>query len=175
MYVHGINHVHTRLELFLTFMWVFQHAHIVNIKTVANLSNNKDVFMCILCFHPRAGYLQHYETLLKELNEHPASDPVSPDQYEVERAALSDRNLNVPCESGIRYPSMLVMLHHWQTQSKISVIFCLVHVHTVLWCVCTCAYQVHTSMSMSSVNSAVLIMSNFYKVLILSNFFLIFV
>ncbi len=25
-----------------------QHAHIENIKTVANLTNNKDVFMCIL-------------------------------------------------------------------------------------------------------------------------------
>ena len=97
MYVHGMNHVHTRLYLFLTFMWVFQHAHIENIKTVANLSNNKDVFMCILRFHARAGYLQHYETLLKELNVHPASDPVPPDQYEVERAALSDSNLNVPC------------------------------------------------------------------------------
>ena len=35
-----------------------QHAHIENIKTVANLTNNKDVFMCILRFHARAGYLQ---------------------------------------------------------------------------------------------------------------------
>ncbi len=63
--------------------------------------------MCILRFHARAGYLQHYETLLKEIHAHPATDPVPPDQYEVERVALSDRNLNVPCESGIRYPSML--------------------------------------------------------------------
>ena len=113
-------------------MRIFQHAHIENIKTVANLSNNKDVFMCILRFHARAGYLQHYETLLKELNAHPASDPVPPDQYEVERVALSDRNLNVPCESGIRYPSMLVMFNRRQTQSKISVMFCLIHVHTEL-------------------------------------------
>jgi hypothetical protein len=59
-------------------------------KTVANLSNNTDVFMCILRFHARAGYFQHYETLLKELNAHPASDPVPPDQYEVECASLSD-------------------------------------------------------------------------------------
>ncbi len=113
-------------------MGVFQHAHIENIKTVANLSNNKDVFMCILRFHARAGYLQHYETLLKELNTHPATDPVPPDQYEVERVALSDRNLNVPCESGIRYPSLLVMLNRWQTQSKMSVMFCVIHVHTQL-------------------------------------------
>ena len=49
--------------------WPLQHAHIENIKSVANLSNNKDVFMCILRFHARAGYLQHYEALLKELND----------------------------------------------------------------------------------------------------------
>jgi hypothetical protein len=62
-------------------MRVFQHAHMENIKTVANLTNlnNKDVFMCILRFHAHAGYLQHYETLLKELNAHPVSDPVPPD------------------------------------------------------------------------------------------------
>jgi hypothetical protein len=120
-------------------MSVFQHAHIENIKTVANLSNNKDVFMCILRFHARAGYLQHYETLLKELNTHPATDPVPPDQYEVERVALSDRNLNVPCESGIRYPSMLAMLNRRQQQSKMSVMFCLIHVHTQLYIVCTCS------------------------------------
>ena len=79
-------HVYTYLYWYSAWMLVSQHAHIENIKTVANLTNNKDVFMCILRFHARAGYLQHYETLLKELNEHPASDPVPPDQYEVESA-----------------------------------------------------------------------------------------
>jgi hypothetical protein len=95
--------------------------------------------MCILCFHACAGNLQHYKTLFKELNVHPASpfprsrmpasiekslklvvclhpasDPVPPDQYEVECASLSDCNLNVSCKSGICYlsKSMLVMLHH---------------------------------------------------------------
>ena len=76
--------------------------------------------MCILRFHASAGYLQHYETLLKELNEHPASDSVPADQYEVECASLADRNLNVPCESGIRFPSYMVMLLRRSTQSKIS-------------------------------------------------------
>ena len=79
--------------------------------------------MCILRFHACAGYLQHYETLLKELNAHPGSDPVPPDQYEVECAALSDRNLNVPCESGIHFPSYMVMHLRQNTQSRISVLF----------------------------------------------------
>ena len=65
--------------------------------------------MCIIGFHARAGYLQTYETLLKEINSHPGSEEVPPDQYEVESAALADRNLNVPCESGIRYPSLIAM------------------------------------------------------------------
>jgi hypothetical protein len=48
--------------------WPLQHAHIDNIKSVANLWNIKDVFVCILCFHALAGYLQHFVALLKELN-----------------------------------------------------------------------------------------------------------
>ncbi len=75
-----------------------QHAHIEDIKTLVKLTNNKDVFMCIICFHARAGYLQTCENLLKEINDHPGSEEVPPDQYVVECAALTDRNLNVPCE-----------------------------------------------------------------------------
>jgi hypothetical protein len=62
---------------------IFQHAHIENTKTVANLTNNKDVFLCIIRFHARAGYPQTYETLLKEINAHPTSEEVPPDQYAV--------------------------------------------------------------------------------------------
>ena len=39
--------------LILDVDWPLQHAHIENIRSVANLSNNKDVFMCILRFHAR--------------------------------------------------------------------------------------------------------------------------
>ena len=70
---------------------------------LANLTNNKDIFMCIIRFHARAGYIQHYETLLKEINSHPGSEKVPPDRYEVETAALADRSFNVLCESGIRH------------------------------------------------------------------------
>ena len=60
--------------------WPLQHAHIENIKSVANLSNNKDVSMSILCFHARAGYLQHYEALLKELNNQVPDDAAPQDE-----------------------------------------------------------------------------------------------
>ncbi len=72
--------------------------------------------MCILRFHARAGYLQTYETLLKQLSSHQGSDKDQHelDQYSVECVALADRNFNVPCESGIRYPSLIAMLNHRQ-------------------------------------------------------------
>ena len=100
---------------------LYQHAHIENLKTVANLTNNKDIFMCIIRFHARAGYLQQYETLLKEINSHPGSEEVPPDQYEVETVALADRNLNVPCESGIHYPSLVAMLNREEKRWRPSV------------------------------------------------------
>ncbi len=104
--------VHTRYILSTYWVQKFrQHAHITNIKTVANLTNNKDVFMCILCFHARAGYLQTYETLLKEINEHPGSAPVEEDQYQIESVALAGSNFNVAWETGIRYSSLVAMLN----------------------------------------------------------------
>ncbi len=60
--------------------------------------------MYILRFHARhdAGYLQTYETLLKELQSHQGPDgrqhdAAPADQYDVECIALADRNLNVLC------------------------------------------------------------------------------
>ena len=83
--------------------------------------------MCIIRFHARAGYLQHYETLLKEINSHAGSEEVPPDQYEVETVALADRNLNVLCESGIRYPSLVAMLNReemlWRPSVRTIVLY----------------------------------------------------
>ena len=68
-----VNHlryilVYTSIYWYVPLLTCFQqHAHIENIKTVANLTNNKDVFMCILQYHARVGYLQTYEALLKEI------------------------------------------------------------------------------------------------------------
>jgi hypothetical protein len=79
--------------------------------------------LCILCFHARAGYLQHYETLLKEVQLHPApeADQQEPvDQYDVELCTLADSNHNVPCESGIRYPSLVAMQNRPLMTSHIS-------------------------------------------------------
>ena len=111
---------------------------------MANLTNNKDVFLCILRFHARAGYLQTYETLLKEINAHPGSEEVPSDQYTVESVVLADRNFNVPCESGIRYPSLVAMLNRremtWQMTVWFTAIFSYIPVGTLLYGVYTFMY-----------------------------------
>ena len=95
-----------------------EHAHIDLIKAVAGCTNNKDVFLCILRFHARRAYLQHFQTLLRELegSEEPSTEAPSEqaskattDSYEQECSLLHDRNFNVARETGIRYPSYEVM------------------------------------------------------------------
>jgi hypothetical protein len=41
-----------------------EHAHIDIVKSVAHLTNNKDVFLWILRYHCRSGLLQQYKQLL---------------------------------------------------------------------------------------------------------------
>ena len=94
----------------------------------------KHVLDCNSFFHARAGYLQHYEALLKELEEHVPEDvvpqAVPDDQYAVECVALADRNHNLPSETGLRYPSLLVMNNRHLTTQRLSVICPFIGVHT---------------------------------------------
>jgi hypothetical protein len=94
--------------------------------------------MCILRFHARAGYLQTYETLLDQLKSHPDSDQVPQDQYDVETHALADRNFNVPCESGIRYPSLVAMLNRREMMWRPTVI--IYYVYTAIYLYLRCIY-----------------------------------
>ena len=74
--------------------------------------------MCSLRFHARRAYLQHYQALLLELegSEEPSAEApseqesgASTDAYQQECTFLRDRNFNVACETGIRYPLYEVM------------------------------------------------------------------
>jgi len=109
-----------------------EHAHIDLIKAVASCTNNKDVFMCILRFHARRGYLQHYRTLLLELEGDGGADTDSEnsseagsgssDSYARDSSLLKDRNFNVACEAGIRYPAYETMCKREQQFIRISVL-----------------------------------------------------
>ena len=85
---------------------------------VAHLTNNKDVFLCILRFHTRVGFLRHYERLLSELEGFPDTPG---DKYTADSQGLCDRNFNVACETGIRYPSLPAMLNRDAMLIRISV------------------------------------------------------
>ena len=97
-----------------------EHAHIELIKSVAHLTNNKDVFLCILRFHTRVGFLRHYERLLAELEGLPDAPG---DKYAADSQVLCDRNFNVACETGIRYPTLSAMLNRDAMLIRISVRF----------------------------------------------------
>ena len=59
-----------------------KHARIDLIKSVAGCTNNRYVFMCILRFHARRAYLQHYQTLLQELEGWEESSAEAPSGQE---------------------------------------------------------------------------------------------
>ena len=112
---------------------------------MANLTNNKDVFMCILRFHARAGYLQTYETLLKEIRAMPGSDGDAADQYDVECVALADRNLNVPCESGIRYPSLIAIMNRHDMLWRMAVMSSVITLHIPVYIMYILVYTVYST------------------------------
>ena len=74
---------------------------------------------------------------------HPDSSPVAPDQYAVESAALADHNFNVPCETGIRYPSLISMINRRDMLWRPMVIFSNVNnLYTLTYLVYTCIYLI---------------------------------
>ena len=87
---------------------------------MAHLTNNKDVFLCILRFHTRVGFLRHYERLLAELEGLPDAPG---DKYAADSQVLCDSNFNVACETGIRYPTLSAMLNRDAMLIRISVRF----------------------------------------------------
>ena len=95
-----------------------EHAHIDLIKSVAHLTNNKDVFLCILRYHCRRGLVQQYEQMLEDLldgNEDAAGEsvsrPVAFDHVKMQQALSSDRNFSISCELEVRYPVLKALLN----------------------------------------------------------------
>ncbi len=83
------------------------------IKSVANLTNNKDVFLCILCYHCRRGLVQQYEQMLEDMIDDTTSESrqIDMDQAKIEQALKGDRNFSISCELGVRYPTLRAMLN----------------------------------------------------------------
>ena len=100
-----------------------EHAHIDIIKSVAHLTNNKDVLLCILRYHCRRGLLQQYEQLLEDLVGPGEARAIHMNQARMEKALTGDRNFSISCELGVRYPSLRAMMNREDLHLRVSVRF----------------------------------------------------
>ena len=101
-----------------------EHAHIELIKSVAHLTNNKDVFLCILRFHCRCGLVQQYQQMLADLLEAadcPTTGTIAVDSSKIQQALEGDRNFSISCELGLRYPTLKAMLNRQDLHLRMSV------------------------------------------------------
>jgi hypothetical protein len=98
-----------------------EHAHIDIIKSVAHLTNNKDVFLCILRYHCRRGLLQQYEQMLEDMVGPGEAHAIQLDRTRMEQALTGDRNFSISCELGVRYPSLRAMMNRTDLHLRCSV------------------------------------------------------
>ena len=98
-----------------------EHAHIDIIKSVAHLTNNKDVFLCILCYHCRRGLLQQYEQLLEDMIGPGEARNMQMEKTRMEKALTGDMNFSISCELGVRYPSLRAMINREDLHLRMSV------------------------------------------------------
>ena len=100
-----------------------EHAHIDLIKGIAHLTNNKDVFLCILRYHCRRGLVQQYEQMLEDMLDVNESDArkLAINHDKIEQALTGDRNFSISCELGVRYPMLKAMLNREDMHLRISV------------------------------------------------------
>ena len=98
-----------------------EHAHIDIIKSVAHLTNNKDVFLCILRYHCRRGLLQQYEQLLEDMVGPGEARDLQLDRTRMAKALTGDRNFSISCELGVRYPTLRAMINREDLHLRKSV------------------------------------------------------
>ncbi len=102
-----------------------EHVHIDLIKSIAHLTNNKDVFLCILRYpsHCRRGHVQQYEKMLEDMLDENAGDArkLAMDQDKIEQALTCDRYFSIACELGVRYPTLKAMLSRGDLHIRTSV------------------------------------------------------
>ncbi len=99
-----------------------EHAHSDIIKSVAHLTNNKDVFLCILRYYCRSGLLQQYEQLLDDMVGPGEASQLQLDRSRMEKALTGDRNFSISC-LGVCYPSLRAMMNREDLHLRTSVRF----------------------------------------------------
>ena len=87
-----------------------EHCHIDFCKRLASCTNNKDVFLCIMRWHVRAGHLQYLRSLDADAND---CEGGGKEEAEDMLGCPSPARLthdSLPCELGIRYPNLQAIL-----------------------------------------------------------------
>jgi hypothetical protein len=103
-----------------------EHVHIDIIKSVAHLTKNKDVFICILHTVTAAvGLLQQYKQMLEDMVGHDDLEvrAIQLDRTRLEKALTGERNFSISCESGVCYPTLQAMMNRADLHLRCSVRF----------------------------------------------------
>ncbi len=101
-----------------------EHAHIELIKSVAHLTKKKDVFLCILRYHSRSGFLQQYEQILTDMldvAEGPVTGQLAVDIVNIQQILEGDRNFSIACELRLRYPTLKAILNRDEVHIRVLV------------------------------------------------------
>ena len=125
---HAVLHIPRNLLLFgyleVTSAQGPEHAHIELMKNIGDLTNNKDVFWCLMKFHAREMFVRDVHRQIQSIVSS-ESDNVrfqaqateSWETYFENEIKTKKRNENLPCELGIRYP----ILYAAQNRSKLHI------------------------------------------------------
>ncbi len=97
--------------------------HIDIIKSMAHLTNNKDVVLCIPRYHCRSGLLQQYEQLLEDMIGPGEARELQLDRTQMAKALTDDRNFSISCELGVSYPTLRAMVNWEDLHLQMSVRF----------------------------------------------------
>lgn len=93
-----------------------EHCHIDFLKKLAKCTNNKEVFLCIIRWHVRAGHLQYLRSLDAAAAEVEAETEEGAARSRIDALSLKE---DLPCELGIRYPTLQAILSGKNVQTTL--------------------------------------------------------
>ena len=87
-----------------------EHCHIDFCKRFASCTNDKEDFLCILRWHVRARHLQYLRSLDAEADDCEKGRDGYAASLEGFRSKTSLKHDALPCELGIRYPTLQAII-----------------------------------------------------------------
>jgi len=125
LYIQNHDHIHE--------IWQGpEHCHIDFCKRLARCTNNQDVFLCIMRWHVRAGHLQYLRSLDVD-----AVDGEDGDGYAASLEGFQvNKGLNnnaLPCELGIRYPTLQGIMSGKRNIQTTLVLYYAIYVYDIAY------------------------------------------